>query len=87
MSENYMDAALRHWRDAELLKTQNVVENADSLYGIAAEVAVKLDAGGGSAEPQQADFATVGRAVDAIKVQKVDVPDCDVIVKDQTPGP
>lgn len=42
MSENYMEAALRHWRDAELLKTQNRVENADQLYGITAECAVKL---------------------------------------------
>lgn len=42
MSENYVEAALRHWRDAELLKTHSRVENADQLYGIAAECALKV---------------------------------------------
>lgn len=41
MSENYAQAALRHWRDAELLKQQERVENADHHYGIAAECALK----------------------------------------------
>ncbi|MDD5034332.1 MAG: hypothetical protein PHE55_06200 [Methylococcaceae bacterium] len=41
MDENFTQAALRHWRDAELLKDQNRVENADQLYGIAAECAIK----------------------------------------------
>jgi len=41
MDENFTQAALRHWRDAELLKDQNRVENADHLYGIAAECAIK----------------------------------------------
>jgi hypothetical protein len=41
MDENFTQSALRHWRDAELLKAQNHVENADQLYGIAAECALK----------------------------------------------
>jgi hypothetical protein len=41
MGENFADAAVRHWRDAELLKAENRVENADQLYGLAAECAIK----------------------------------------------
>ncbi|MFZ4700934.1 MAG: hypothetical protein ACOYMG_12870 [Candidatus Methylumidiphilus sp.] len=41
MDENFTQAALRHWRDAELLKEQNRVDNADQLYGFAAECAIK----------------------------------------------
>ena len=48
MSENYTEAALRHWRDAELLKEQNRVENADHLFGVAAECALKAQVSGGS---------------------------------------
>lgn len=39
--ENFADAALRHWRDAELLKNESRVENADQLFGLSAECAVK----------------------------------------------
>jgi hypothetical protein len=39
--ENYADAALRHWHDAQLLEEENRVENADHLYGFAAECAIK----------------------------------------------
>lgn len=39
--ENYADAALRHWRDANLLEEGNRVENADHLYGFAAECGIK----------------------------------------------
>jgi hypothetical protein len=39
--ENYTDAALRHWKDAELLEKENRVENADHHYGFAAECAIK----------------------------------------------
>jgi hypothetical protein len=39
--ENYADAALRHWKDAQLLERENCVENADHHYGIAAECAIK----------------------------------------------
>ena len=41
MSENFTQAALRHWRDAELLKGQGRIDNADHHYGIAAECAIK----------------------------------------------
>jgi hypothetical protein len=41
MMENYADAAVRHWRDAELLKRENRMENADQLYGLSAECAIK----------------------------------------------
>lgn len=41
MSENYTQAALRHWRDAELLKENERTENADHHYGIAGECAIK----------------------------------------------
>lgn len=39
--ENYADAALRHWNDAQLLEEENRVENADHHYGFAAECAIK----------------------------------------------
>lgn len=39
--ENYADAALRHWHDAQLLEKENRVENADHLYGFVAECAIK----------------------------------------------
>lgn len=39
--ENYSSAAVRHWKDAELLARENRVENADHHYGIAAECAIK----------------------------------------------
>ena len=42
MSENYAEAALRHWRDAELLKLEGRIDNADHLYGFAAECALKV---------------------------------------------
>ena len=39
--ENYTDAALRHWNDAQLLEEENRVLNADHHYGFAAECAIK----------------------------------------------
>lgn len=39
--ENYASAAVRHWKDAELLESENRVENADHHYGFAAECAIK----------------------------------------------
>lgn len=41
MGENYAHAALRHWRDAQLLDQEKRLENADQLYGLAAECAIK----------------------------------------------
>ena len=41
MSENYNDAAVRHWEDAELLIENERLENADHHYGFAAECALK----------------------------------------------
>ena len=38
---NFNHAALRHWRDAQLLEQENRIENADQLYGLAAECALK----------------------------------------------
>ncbi len=40
-AENYSSAAFRHWQDAQLLERKNRVENADQLYGLAAECAIK----------------------------------------------
>ncbi|MBL8246953.1 MAG: hypothetical protein JNK95_01145 [Candidatus Competibacter sp.] len=40
-AEDFSSAAFRHWRDAELLDKENRVENADQLYGFAAECAIK----------------------------------------------
>lgn len=39
--ENYSSAAVRHWKDAELLERESRIENADHHYGFAAECAVK----------------------------------------------
>jgi hypothetical protein len=41
MPENFADAALRHWHDAQLLEAENRLENADQLYGLSAECAIK----------------------------------------------
>jgi hypothetical protein len=41
MREDYENSATRHWEDAELLCKQGRVDNADQLYGIAAECAIK----------------------------------------------
>ena len=41
MNEKYDEAAQRHWRDAEWLSGEQRTENADQLYGLAAECAVK----------------------------------------------
>lgn len=41
MGENYAHAALRHWGDALLLDREKRLENADQLYGLAAECAIK----------------------------------------------
>lgn len=40
-AEDYPSAAFRHWQDAQLLAGENRVENADQLYGLAAECAIK----------------------------------------------
>lgn len=39
--ENYADAALRHWNDAQILEEKNSLGNADHLFGFAAECAIK----------------------------------------------
>jgi hypothetical protein len=39
--ENYSSAAVRHWKDAELLESGDRVGNADHHYGFAAECAIK----------------------------------------------
>lgn len=41
MSEAYDAAALRHYRDGELLRDRLRIANADQLYGFAAECAIK----------------------------------------------
>ncbi|OOC09740.1 hypothetical protein [Thioalkalivibrio halophilus] len=41
MDENYDEAARRHWGDARLLDERSRWENADQLYGLAAECALK----------------------------------------------
>jgi len=41
MPEAYADAAQRHWADATLLESEKRIPNADQLYGIAAECAIK----------------------------------------------
>lgn len=38
---DYDDAAQRHWDDANLLQVQNRIPNADQLFGLAAECALK----------------------------------------------
>ncbi len=39
--EDYAQAALRHWQDAQLLEEHRRIGNADQLYGLAAECAIK----------------------------------------------
>lgn len=41
MSENYTESAGRHWADAEHLLINERRENADQLFGLAAECALK----------------------------------------------
>ncbi|MEK7704493.1 MAG: hypothetical protein AAB426_05995 [Myxococcota bacterium] len=41
MTEVYDEAAMRHYRDGELLRREDRVANADQLYGLAAECAIK----------------------------------------------
>jgi hypothetical protein len=36
------EAALRHWKDANVLENEDCVENADHLYGFAAECVIKI---------------------------------------------
>lgn len=40
-AEDFSSAAYRHYQDAQLLERENRVENADQLYGLAAECAIK----------------------------------------------
>lgn len=42
MAEDYKHAAVRHWRDGELLVTDARLENADQFYGVTAECAIKV---------------------------------------------
>lgn len=39
--EDFANAALRHWKDAQLLESKNRVDNADHHFGVAAECALK----------------------------------------------
>lgn len=39
--EAFLDSAVRHWHDAELLMTERRYANADHLVGFAAECAIK----------------------------------------------
>ncbi|MEO5352793.1 MAG: hypothetical protein H7835_06220 [Magnetococcus sp. XQGC-1] len=41
MAEQYDQAALRHFQDASLLENNRRLANADQLYGLAAECALK----------------------------------------------
>ncbi len=41
MKTDFGDAATRHWEDAELLRGEEQWANADHLYGVAAECALK----------------------------------------------
>ena len=41
MTLDYPDAHHRHWEDAELLREQNRLANADHLYGLSAECGLK----------------------------------------------
>ena len=41
MNEDFLDAHLRHWTDAELLYAAQRWANADHLYGISAECGLK----------------------------------------------
>jgi hypothetical protein len=42
MSEVFGDAALRHWQDASLLESNKRVCNADQLFAMATECAIKV---------------------------------------------
>ena len=42
--ENYSSAAVRHWKDTELLESGNRAENTDHHYGFAAECAISVHA-------------------------------------------
>jgi len=41
MDENFRNAARRHWNDGRTLTNCNRMDNADQLYGFAAECALK----------------------------------------------
>ena len=41
MNEDFLDAHMRHWTDAELLYAAQRWANADHLYGISAECGLK----------------------------------------------
>src|SRR5688500_13868723 len=41
MAEQYKDAAARHWKDGKHLADVGRLDNADHLYGFAAECAIK----------------------------------------------
>lgn len=41
MTADFADAAVRHWEDAELLRERGRLPNADQLFGLAAEGALK----------------------------------------------
>lgn len=41
MTEHYDQAAIRHFNDAQLLESKQRLANADQLYGLAAECALK----------------------------------------------
>ena len=45
MSDNFQQAASRHWRDANVLYHEGAYENADQLLGLAAECAIKYALG------------------------------------------
>lgn len=41
LTEDFLDAMDRHWRDAELLRSGERLANADHLYGLSAECGLK----------------------------------------------
>lgn len=41
MNENYAEAAMRHYQDAKFLDDKSRRENADHLYGLSVECAIK----------------------------------------------
>jgi len=45
VSDNFQQAASRHWRDANVLYHEGAYENADQLLGLAAECAIKYALG------------------------------------------
>ena len=45
LMDNYEDAAARHWHDAEQLLAAKRLDNADQLFGLAAECALKVALG------------------------------------------